>query len=52
MSEITFKQLVEMEGELLSTLRFYEAEMDEMVGTDHQDPGEPLGGMGLMERRG
>ena len=34
---------------LLLTLIFYEAGMEEMVGMEHQDPGDSLGG---KERRG
>ena len=36
----------------LPTLRFYEAEMEEMVGTEGQAHEGLLGGMGLTEKRG
>ena len=36
----------------LPTLRFYEAEMDKMVGTEGPAHEGQLGGMGLMEKRG
>ena len=41
----------EMEG-FLPTLRFYEAEMDEMVGMEGRAHEGLLGGMGLTEKRG
>ena len=44
-------QEIVMKG-FLPTLRFYEAEMEGMVGTEGQAHEGLLGGMGLMEKRG